>query len=103
MSDPIFYRKPVALSSEAHGAKRFRHLSDYGFARDSNAVPVGAGEMALAARHYPLVFAAAEPGGIVAVMGVQTGENLFVDADGKWAADVSFSPADISGILMRHS
>jgi hypothetical protein len=88
MSDPIFYRKPVALSSEAHGAKRFRHLSDYGFARDSNAVPVGAGEMALAARHYPLVFAATAPVGIVAILGIETGKNLFVDAAGKWAAEL---------------
>jgi hypothetical protein len=88
MSDPIFYRKPVALSVEAHGAKRFRHLSDYSFARDSNAVPVGAGEMASAARHYPLVFAATAPVGIVAILGIETGKNLFVDAAGKWAAEL---------------
>jgi len=88
MNAPIFYAKPVPLVAETHGTKRFRALADFRFARASNSVPLGASEMGIAARHYPLVFAAAEPGGIVAVMGVQTGENLFVDADGKWAADV---------------
>ena len=92
MKAPIFYSKPVPLSAEIHGTKRFRAVADFRFARAANAVPLGASEMGIAARHYPLVFAATEPGGIAAIMGVQTGENLFVDADGKWAAD-TYVPA----------
>jgi hypothetical protein len=88
MSDPIFYRKPAALSREAHGSKRFRKLPDLGFARAANAIPIGASEVGLAARHFPLVFAAAEPGGLVAIVGIENGKNLFVGADGQWAENV---------------
>lgn len=92
MKAPIFYSKPVPLAAEIHGTKRYRAVPDFRFARAANAVPLGASEMGIAARHYPLVFAAAEPGGIAAIMGVQTGENLFIDADGKWAPE-TYVPA----------
>jgi hypothetical protein len=84
MTQTLFYRRPVALSREAHGAMRYVAPPDYGFARATNAVPLGSGEAEVAARHYPVVFAAGEPGGLVALLGVQEGRNLFVDADGDW-------------------
>ncbi|MBI3507432.1 MAG: SapC family protein [Proteobacteria bacterium] len=92
MSEPIFYRRPVALSREAHGAKRYTAPSDYGFARTSNAVPLGAAEAEAAARHYPIVFAAAEPGGLVALLGIESERNLFIDAEGVWRPG-SYVPA----------
>jgi hypothetical protein len=92
MSEPLFYRRPVALTRDAHGTKRYTAPSDYGFARTTNAVPLGAAEAEAAARHYPVVFAAAEPGGLVALLGIEMNKNLFVDAEGAWRAG-SYVPA----------
>jgi hypothetical protein len=58
------------------------------FARGSNAIPVSYTEFQPACRDYPIVFTSGDgKSGFapVAVMGLATGENLFV-SDGRWAA-----------------
>ena len=92
MNEPILYRRPVALSRAAHGTRRYTAPVGYGFARETNAVPLGAAEAEVAARHYPLVFAAADPGGLIALLGVEKGRNLFVDEAGDWRPG-SYVPA----------
>jgi hypothetical protein len=61
------------------------------FARKLNAIPVSFTEFALAARDYPLVFTSSDRGksfAPVAVLGMNAGENLFVNAAGGWAPNL---------------
>jgi hypothetical protein len=84
LSEPIFYRRPVALSRAVHGALRYSSPAGFGFARSGNSVPLGAAEFDVAARHFPIAISAREPAGAIAVLGLETGRNLFVRADGTW-------------------
>src|SRR3989337_4417086 len=64
------------------------------FAQRGNAVPISHSEFQPVARHYPIVFTAAEGKGhpaAVAVLGLIAGENLFFTG-GAWAAG-SYVPA----------
>jgi hypothetical protein len=68
--------------------------------RESNAIPVTISEIPRAARDYPIVFASTNQGqsyGVVALLGLRSNENLFVDASGKWREGV-YLPA----YLRRH-
>ncbi len=85
---PLFYRSPQPLSSAAHGDWRLKG-GDTAFAADTPYVPIVVGELAAAARVYPIVFAAgdAQP---IAVLGLEH-HNLFVEG-GRWAED-TYVPA----------
>lgn len=85
---PLFFRKPVALSSERHALWRVRQ-GDVDFAADAVSIPIVAGEFAAAARDYPILFAegSAAPVALVAL----EARNLFV-RDGQWDA-ASYVPA----------
>lgn len=63
--------------------------------KESNAIPVTITEIPRAARDYPIVFASADEGksfGVVALLGLNNRENLFVTAEGSWRNDV-YMPA----------
>ncbi len=53
---PLFYRKPQPLNSAVHADVRLID-GDFGFAADTNAVPIAIIEFAQAMRFYPIVFA----------------------------------------------
>ena len=58
---------------------------DYGFASETNSLPLNGVEFSAAARHYPIIFNS-EPGvSPLGIVGVRTNENLFVEADNTWA------------------
>lgn len=78
---PLFYRRPVPLSGQAHARWRLKD-GDLAFAAGTNAVPLVIGEFALASRSYPIVFAA-EDAAPLALLGLGR-DNLFV-ADGRWS------------------
>ncbi|KWA07864.1 SapC family protein [Burkholderia territorii] len=64
------------------------------FVKETAVVPLSAGEMIAAAWHYPLVFvrdSTADRVGLVAMLGLAAGENLFHGVDG-WRPD-SYMPA----------
>jgi SapC protein len=67
--------------------------------RNTQALPISFAELTLAARDYPIVFvkSAEGPLRIVALVGLQPGQNLFVDGNGQWRAD-TYRPA----YLRRH-
>lgn len=88
VNGPLFYRRPEPLSPHRHAHWRLRRRG-VGFAAGVNAVPVLAGELAAAIRHYPLVFAETEAVP-VAVLGLEKA-NLFVE-DGDWARE-TYIPA----------
>jgi len=91
-SFPLFYRKPAPLNPERHGNKQINPGLGFGFAAETNAVPLQLNEVALAVSCYPIVFAGSDPPTLVAVLGLQSMRNLFVNGDGRWAED-SYIPA----------
>ena len=57
------------------------------FARSIHALPVSLSEIAPASRDYPIVFASSDGGNnfiVMAVLGLQKGQNLFLTDDGLW-------------------
>lgn len=80
---PLFYESPVLLRSGPNARSGLTGPKGYEFARNAIAVPIGVSEFPLAARHYPIMFAAAGVAPVV-VLGVKGGTNLFVEPDGSW-------------------
>lgn len=62
------------------------------FAAQTHYVPLAAVELYEAARDYPIVFAGGENASPLAILGLRPGQNLFVDAEGRWA-EGTFVPA----------
>lgn len=94
MTNFAFYKKVVALDSEAHRNLKFdASRVNFCFARDSTAVLIAGVEFAEAARDYPIVFIRGQGQQLrpVVLLGVRETENLFVDAEGKW--DAAYIPA----------
>src|SRR5689334_16161317 len=63
--------------------------------RHSHALPITFAEMPQVARDYPIVFIKPADGAAlraIALLGLKPGENLFVDARGRWRDDV-YRPA----------
>lgn len=91
MKQLLIYERPLPLDRTRHRDLRIRPRTDsFAFAAHVNSVPLIAGELSLAARDYPIVFAGA-PGQqcpTVALLGLSANENLFVDAAGQWAEGV---------------
>lgn len=80
---PLFYRQPELLTAAQHGGLRL-HPGGFGFAGESNAIPLTSIEFGAAMRYYPIVFAAGD-GFPVAILGLNR-SNGFIDDD-KWADD----------------
>jgi len=93
---PLLYQEPVALDVKKH-----RELTvapsptGYTFAASAHSVMLTAFEFSEACRDYPIIFYAADDGSItpLALLGLQAGENLFVDEAGAWKA--AYIPAYI--------
>jgi hypothetical protein len=83
---PLFYQDPQVLRFGEHRTLGLMAADGYAFTADAPAVPLGAGELMPAVRHYPIVFTnGAEPMPL-AVIGIQQ-RNLQLEADGKsWRA-----------------
>jgi hypothetical protein len=85
-----FYEKPISLDRDLHRQMRMRPSpKGYGFAAHIIAAPLATIEFAQAVFEYPIVFTLKDdaPGTPVALVGVRENENLFVNPDGRWAAD----------------
>ncbi|TPK58187.1 SapC family protein [Mesorhizobium sp. B2-4-19] len=82
---PLFYSRPEALNPVRHGSLGLTARGDFAFARTAHAIPVVASEMPAAMRSYPIVFIGPAKSPVI-ITGVRQGENLFVDADGRWTA-----------------
>ncbi len=84
---PLFYRRPEPLDPVRHAALGLARNGTYVFARETHFCPLLLSEMALAARHYPILFTGGTPPMPVALLGVRAGRNLFVDDEGRWAEE----------------
>ncbi|GAB6042630.1 SapC family protein [Endothiovibrio diazotrophicus] len=93
MADMLFYERIALLDAERHRNLRVAEKIDYRFAAEVSAVPVVVAEFSMAAMNYPLFFANSPTGETMAVamLGLATDENLFVDGKGEW--DASYIPA----------
>lgn len=85
---PLLYQEPVLLQNTRHADAALALSDGFTFASPAAAVPLNAAEFALAARWFPIVFADTDQALPVAVTGIRDGENLFVDARGRWADGV---------------
>jgi hypothetical protein len=90
------FEKVVPVNRERHAHKRIREITQFAFASQFHIAYVTMHEFARAAAVYPVVFVedkqldAFRP---VALLGLDSGDNLFVGPDGKWEA--SYIPAII--------
>ena len=85
---PLFYNMPVPLSLERHGDKSINLERRFGFAANTNMVPVNMQEFSRVAISYPIVFTESAPASAIAILGLRQGQNLFVDDAGAWDGGV---------------
>lgn len=82
----MFYENPVPLSKEKHSKFGVTPVDKpFEFMKDQHFLPITAPEFGSAAASFPIIFAGEERSPL-AVMGIRTGENLFVD-DGVFHTD----------------
>jgi SapC protein len=89
---PLFFKRIVGLDPKAHGALRLDRAAGFGFAAGAQFVPLGLGEIEVAAQDYPILFSSDAEPLPVALLGLEQGSNLFVGPDGAWKAD-AYVPA----------
>lgn len=80
----------VPITKERHGTLRFRPPESYAFASTLTMVPVVLAELPRLVPFYPLVFVRREDQafGLYALLGLDSGRNLFVDPNsGRWLAE----------------
>jgi hypothetical protein len=84
MTGTAFYNNVVPLNRDRHRALKLRADARMSFAAGTHFVPLAAVELCDAARDYPIVFAGGEDASPVAILGLRSGENLFLDANARW-------------------
>lgn len=92
---PLFYNGLEPLSSELHADYKIRPAQSAPFLAMQHAIPITIDEFALVQRYMPIVFSAGEDSVPIALMGLNEGVNVFVDADGKLVDDTFYVPAYI--------
>lgn len=84
------FKKIVPLQKEQHANLKLQKITSFSFAAGVHLTGIMAAEFSRAATNYPIVFIE-DPKTYefmpVALLGLQQGENLFVDQDGKWEAN----------------
>src|SRR5678810_96745 len=89
---PPFGYKQVVPFQKTHKVRLLAPGEAPEFVRDGAAVPISHSEFVPAGRHYPIVFIGdGKTFNAVAVVGMNTKENLFV-SDGRWAGE-AYMPA----------
>jgi hypothetical protein len=84
----LFYSKPEPLSPELHGKLGVKRTdAPFRFAKAGHAIPLTVGEFPLAAVSGPIIFVGDEKLPL-AVMGLNSGDNMFVRADGMFEPGV---------------
>jgi hypothetical protein len=91
---PLFYGGLEPLSSNVHPNHRNRSTDRAPFLATNHAVPITVDEFVFAQRNYPIVFSSGEGNVPLALMGLNEGVNVFVDAEGKVENDI-YVPAYI--------
>ncbi|OYY71723.1 SapC family protein [Sphingomonas sp. 28-63-12] len=92
---PLFYNGLEPLSSQAHADFRIRPATSAPFLATQHAIPVTVDEFALAQRFMPIVFSIGPDAIPIALMGLNEGVNVFVDAEGHISLPSFYVPAYI--------
>lgn len=90
------YQQLVPVSKDKHARKKVKRIDSFAFASRFQLASVMAHEFSRAAAIYPIVFVEDKEQGEympVVLMGIEEGENLYVDDSGRWHA--SYIPAVI--------
>ena len=90
------FEQVVPVNKDRHAGKKIRMSNDFGFASKFHVAYITLHEFSRAASIYPVVFLedkASDEFRPVVLMGLDAGENLFIDSQGQWAA--SYIPAII--------
>ena len=90
------FKKVVPVTKENHSHLFVKGTDNFLFAKDFHIAPIALKEFFRAAAYYPIIFLE-EPSSKefrpVALLGLQQGENLYIDDQGKWL--VPYVPAAI--------
>jgi hypothetical protein len=79
---PLFYKQLVPLNSGVHAASRARTTDKASWLAKQHAVPLMTDEFAKGQRSYPIIFSVTERTFPLALMGLNEGVNVFLDAEG---------------------
>jgi hypothetical protein len=80
-----FYKNVVPVNKQRHAQWGIVGSSNFDFARTINSMPLTAVEIPAAAKDYAVVFARSPEGLLpIAITGLRSGENLYVDGAGQW-------------------
>ena len=80
---PVFYNDLMPLNSRDHAGWKSRTTDRAPWLAGFHAVPVTAEEFPAAARNFPIIFSSGENPVPLALMGLNEGVNVFVDAEGQ--------------------
>lgn len=81
---PPLYSEIVPINAEMHAGYSLRARRSYRYAAAEVSLPLNVAEFPRAALSYPIAFSAATPSFPIAILGVSSGVNLFVDEEGNW-------------------
>ena len=83
------FKNLVPVNRERHAGTRIRPLQDFRFASEAHLASVTLHEFGRVSGTYPILFVEDKQNDLfrpVALLGLEAGENLFLDAEGKWKA-----------------
>lgn len=84
---PLFYNDLMPLNSRDHSTWRSKTVDTAEWLVGQHAIPITVDEFALAQRTYPIVFSAGENPVPLALLGLNEGINVFVDAKGRFTGE----------------
>lgn len=90
------FKSLAPVNKERHAGKKIKQIEGFGFASEFHIASLMVHEFVRAAGIYPVVFLEDKENDRfrpVALLGLEAGENLFIDDDGKWQG--SYVPAII--------
>lgn len=80
---PLFYNDLMPLNSNDHATWHMRSADTAKWLVAQHAIPLTVDEMIQAQRHFPIVFSAGDNPVPLALMGMNEGVNVFMNADGR--------------------
>ncbi len=85
---PIFYKDLVPLNSRDHATWKSRSVDKADWLVGQHAIPLTVEEFPQAGRYFPIVFSSGDDSVPLALMGLNEGVNVFVDAEGSVAENI---------------
>ena len=80
---PLFYNAIEPLNATQHAKMKTRAILRMPQIAQTHAIPVTVDEFTLVQRHYPIVFSIGDNSTPLALMGLNEGVNVYLDADGR--------------------